>query len=91
MNKNTVRIVSYLIILTGIFMFPWWLVFIFVLAAALYFERYYEAVFFGLIMDAIYAVPISKFSGIILVSSVTALILIVIVEFLKKRLYFYNR
>lgn len=84
------RPISCLVMVVSIFFFPWWYSLALLVAAIFYFTRYYEALFFGLLMDLVYAAEVTEFRGIVLVSFSAAAILFFLIEFLKRRLVFYR-
>ena len=84
------RVLSYFIIGISIISFPWWWSLIILIAAVFYFPRYYEAFFFGFIMDLLYAAPLAKFYGVVFVSFAATIILFYLIEFFKRRLAFYE-
>ena len=82
------RICIAIIILGLIAWAPWWLVMMTIVVATIYYDRYYEAALFGVILDAVYGIslrgasgthwlihiPISYTLGIILAYSITFII-----------------
>lgn len=91
MNKSIkLRVLSYAAILSSLIFFPWWLTLGFSLVALLYFHRYYEIIFFALIADLVYAVPLDRFYDFTLVCSAAAIILFISAEFFKKQTALYR-
>lgn len=89
MNKKAVfRIISYFVLLASILSMPWWLSLVLVGAFLFYFNKYYEAVFFALLSDIVYATPVAKLNGFVLVSFSIVFLLTFLIEFLKKRMSF---
>lgn len=66
----------------GIFLFPFWIVFILALAGVFIFENYLEFFLVALLLDSTYGVPVEKFYGL----SVAYLILSVPIYFLSSYL-----
>lgn len=48
------RIVLNITVLVALFMVPWWGVVAIIIVLVLYFLPYYEAIIFGLLLDAVY-------------------------------------
>jgi hypothetical protein len=61
-----------------------------VLAGMIYFAVFWEAVVLFLLSDLLYGVKEAKFSGAIFISFIIALMVLIIVEILKKKLKFYR-
>jgi hypothetical protein len=79
------RIIAGIFIFLALVLLPWWMTFIFLLIAVIYFNFYYEAVFAGFLLDSLYGSPnfFSKFIFTLIFG-----LLILVIEFLKKRLRF---
>jgi len=89
-NNSLIRIIIFVVLFCFLNLLPWWLVSVFLLAVVMYYDQYYELLFFGVWLDALYAVP-DRFSisgHSFLLASAAVLI---IVFFIKKRLLWYSR
>ncbi|MES2315385.1 MAG: hypothetical protein V4486_01465 [Patescibacteria group bacterium] len=83
------RIIAGAVLLISILFLPFWLPVILALIAMLYFRVYWEGVALFLLSDLIYGTPEAKFWGLTYVSFIMAVIAIVLIEFLKRKLKFY--
>ncbi len=86
-RRAVLRFVSYVVLGTSVFVMPWWFSLLLAVIFLSYFNNYYEAAIFALLMDALYAAPLQKFNGAVLVSFGIVVILVFLSEMLKKRLY----
>ena len=83
------RIALDLILFLSLFATPWWVSLIIALAGIFFFTHFYEIVVAGFIMDIVYGTPNASFFGIHFLSSIVAILLLVIGAFIKKRMIFY--
>lgn len=49
------RLAVDLILILGVLIFPWWLVFSLLIFSLIYFSRFYEGVYFAYLLDLFYA------------------------------------
>ena len=71
--------------------FPIWISIFIAIVGMFYFPIFWEAVLILFISDLIFGVSESKLFGFKLATILIALILIIPIEFLKKKLKFYNK
>lgn len=85
------RLIIDVFLFLGIFIFPWWFVFICAGCALFYFSSFYEILFLGIIVDSLYNAPIVAFLHVEFVVTILAIILFIFSEVLKRRLRIYGR
>ena len=85
------RIIADLFLLISILILPFWVSIISVIIFALYFNRYYELLIAALFIDILYGVEQSRFLYSVSVTFTTGILLLVIIEFLKTKLKFYQK
>ncbi len=83
------RVLTSIILLVSVLFMPFWVSVILSLLGIIYFRYYFEAALILLISDVLYGVPEPKFFDMVFISSITAIIGIVLTEFIKKKLRFY--
>lgn len=86
----TLRILACLLLLFSILFMPFWVSVVLALGGMIYFTIYWEAVALFLLSDLLYGAREAKFSGEIFISFVATLIVLIVVEVVKKKLKFYN-
>jgi len=84
------RICFSVILLLSILFMPWWLSVILGLLGILLFSVFWESIVLFFISDLIYGVKEPRFFNFIFVSTVMAVLTLVLLELLKKKLRFYN-
>lgn len=78
------RITADIVLLGCVFVGPFWLTAFLAILFTFYFTRYYEIIFFGIVIDALY---LSDFSHIPLMSTTLAAIIVYpMIRFIKPRL-----
>jgi hypothetical protein len=77
--KSLARIAADVIMILSLAWAPLWLFIIFAIAFAWFFAPYYENILWGLVLDSLYG--LHSFYGLI-----TALLIFVIIEVLKRRM-----
>ncbi|MBP9763457.1 MAG: hypothetical protein KBD10_01785 [Candidatus Pacebacteria bacterium] len=82
------RLIITVLLVLFVFVIPWWLSFILVIAASFYFKNFYEAVFVALIMDSIFG-SVSVFGNFPYVLTLIFLVLIFIVNKIREKLIMY--
>ncbi|MES3031928.1 MAG: hypothetical protein V4699_01650 [Patescibacteria group bacterium] len=80
------RILGSVILLCSVLFMPIWASIILALLGMAYFSFFLEAPFLFLLSDLLYGVQEAKFSDMIFVSFVSAIICIIILELLKRKL-----
>jgi len=83
------RILAFFALLFSILFMPFWISVVLALLAMAYFSMFLEAVFLFLLSDLLYGVGENRLFGIVLISFFASVLLLVLVELLKKKLKFY--
>ena len=86
MRRILARSVFLLLMLAGIFLFPWWLSAIVALAGSIMFKPYYEVLLAGLIYDLLYAAPTDKFFGFVFVGLAAAFLFFIAGIFINRHI-----
>lgn len=73
-----------------LFIFPWWVGFGVAIIALLYFHNYYEIVGLGIVIDSLYNAPVERFYHFQFVITTVAIVLMIVVAYIKPRLRFYS-
>lgn len=84
------RILASIILAFSVLFLPFWISVLVALWAFFSFSFFYEAVGIFLLSDLLYGVKEQKFYGFLFVSAIIALIVILLLELLKKKLKFYQ-
>jgi hypothetical protein len=69
---------------------PWWVSVILTLGGMIYFNVFWEAVVLFLLADLLFGVREAKFHNMLFISFIVATIILIIIEFIKKKLKFYK-
>ena len=90
-NKKVIkRVIADVVLFSAIFFAPWyWTAGLAVLFIIL-FPRYWEAVLAGFLLDAMYSVPTQGFYGRFGIFTISALILLLVLGGIKKRIRFFE-
>jgi len=83
------RICFVLLLLASALFWPFWVTAILALFGIIYFPKFFEAVVILFVSDLLFATPEARFGGIILISTGLALVTLLGLEYLKKKLKFY--
>ncbi len=84
------RILATAILLFSVLFLPFWVSMILALVGIIYFNYYFEAVTLALLSDLLFGTPEIKFYNMVFVSFFTALILLFVAQFIKKKIRFNN-
>ncbi|MEK7071443.1 MAG: hypothetical protein AAB943_00725 [Patescibacteria group bacterium] len=84
------RIGFSVILLLSILFMPWWLSVILGLLGILLFSVFWESIVLFFISDLIYGAKEPRFLNLMFVASIMAILALVSLELLKKKLRFYN-
>lgn len=79
------RIIVSMLLLVSIFILPYWLYLIFMLAAIVYFDFFWEAVVLGFIVDTVYATGLKGVIESFPVIAVSAVVLVILSIQLRDR------
>ncbi len=83
------RILAFVVLLFSILFLPFWVTVILALGGMIYFSVYWEAVALFFLSDILYGAQVEKFGGMLFVSFFIALIVLLGLEVLKKKLKWY--
>ena len=83
------RILASVLLLFSVLFMPFWVSVLLALAGMIYFSVFWEAVVLFLLSDLLYGAGEAKFHGAVVVSFVSAIIAIIAIEIVKKKLKFY--
>jgi hypothetical protein len=78
------RISAIIVLLLSVLFMPFWLSVILGLAGMIYFNKFFEAPVLFMLSDSLYGIKEAKFSGMVFVSFFVCLIILVVMEILKK-------
>lgn len=84
------RLLSAIIILSIIIWGYWWLSSLLIISATFYFPKYYEAIFFGVVYDALYGLELSAFHNQAHIFTIFAILSLLISFYTRKELIIYN-
>jgi len=84
------RILAFIVLLLSILFMPFWVSVILALAGMIYFSIFWEAVILFLLSDLLYGAREAKFSGVVFISFILSLVVLIIIEFMKKKIKFYE-
>jgi len=90
LNNKTVRIVSAVIVIASILWGWWWLTWVLAIILLFVFPSYYEIIFFGVMYDALYGLPLAQFSYFPYVFTVSSVVLFFVSSGLRKSLLAYE-
>ena len=85
----TLRILASVLLLFSVLFLPFWVSILLALAGMFYFSVFWETVVLFLLSDLLYGAGEAKFHGAVFVSFVSAIIVIIAIEIVKKKLKFY--
>ena len=77
------RVLAGILLVVGVVVCPWYLELVLVLCACFIFSQYYEALFISMCFGIV--------SGSLYTPLVSAAVVVIIVEYIKTKLAFYNR
>jgi len=83
------RILANIILLISVLFWPFWLSLLLGLGAMIYFPIFGEAVLLFFISDLLYGTQEMKFFGITYISLIVSTLVLLIIEYFKKKLRFY--
>jgi len=84
------RISASILLLFSILFMPFWVSVTLALAGMIYFSIFWEAVILFLLSDLLYGVKEAEFHGVIFISFIVSILVLIIMEFLKKKIRFYQ-
>jgi len=84
------RILASILLLFSILFMPFWVSVILALASMVYFSIFWEATILLLLSDLLYGAKEAKFSNVIFISFIVSILILILLEFLKKKLKFYS-
>lgn len=90
MPRLALRIFASIILLLSVLFMPFWLSVILALAGMIYFSYFVEGALLLLLSDLLYGVGEARFFNVVFLSFIFAIIALVVIEPLKKKLKFYT-
>jgi hypothetical protein len=84
------RILATVLLLFSVLFMPFWMSVILALAGMIYFNVFWEACVLFLLSDALFGAKVAKFSGMVFVSFFASIIVLIIIEIIKKYVKFYS-
>ena len=85
------RVSSSLLILVSILFFPFWVSIILAILGVIYFRIFWEAIILFFISDLLFGIKEIRFLNTTLISTICLVIILILVEFIKRKLKFYNK
>lgn len=85
------RISTFILILISILFFPFWVSVILAIGAIIYFKVFWEAIALFFISDLLFGAKEGRFFGITLVATLFATIMLLLVEFIKRKFKNYKK
>jgi hypothetical protein len=89
-EKMIRRITIDALLIIAAFIMPWWLVVIASVYFLFKFERFYEIILMGLVLDSLYSVPVKTYGDFELIFTVSAFSLYIVAIFARNKLKFYS-
>lgn len=86
----TLRILASFLLLSSVLFMPFWVSVTLALAGALYFNIFWEASLLFLLSDVLFGINKTDGSSLVLTSFFISLIILIIIEILKKKTKFYK-
>jgi len=74
----------------SILFLPWWASALLGVISLFLFSSFYELIFWAFVSDLLYGAPVVSLYGFNVIFTLSALVLFIAVEFLKKSIRFYN-
>ncbi len=84
------RILLSFLLLISILFFPYWISVILALFGIIYFRFFWEVVVLFFISDLIFGIKEARFFNIILFSTILSFVILILAQFVKKKLKFYQ-
>lgn len=84
------RILASVILLFSMLFMPLWVTAILALAGIIYFSVFWEAIVLFFLSDLLYGTNEAKFNDVFFITFFISLIVLILMEFLKKKLRFYS-
>ena len=84
------RVVSFFALLFSVLFMPLWVSVVLALAGMVYFNVFWEATVLFLLADLLFGIKEAKFSGVIFISFIVSVLVLIIIEIIKKKLKFYK-
>jgi len=86
-----IRIIAFIILLLSVLFMPFYISIILAFLGMLYFSIFWEAVFILLLSDLLYGAKEVRFSNTLFISLIISILILILVEFFKRKLKFYNK
>lgn len=82
------RLLLDIILLLYALHFPWWITSILVLAMMLYYDRYYEAIVIGFIIDVIFGSAGADYEGFSFIFTISFALVVFVISYLRQKMRF---
>lgn len=86
-----IRIVAFIILLFSVLFLPFYVSAILAFLGMFYFSIFWEAIVVLFLSDLLYGAKEAKFSNTLFISLIVSILILVLVEFLKRKMKFYNK
>ncbi|MFA6273812.1 MAG: hypothetical protein WC662_01500 [Candidatus Paceibacterota bacterium] len=86
-----IRILAFFILLFSILFMPFWLSIILAIIGIIYFSFFWEAIILFFLSDLLYGIKEEKTFNVIFISLFTSFLIVIIIEYLKRKLKFYPK
>jgi len=83
-----IRILASILLLFSVLFMPFWVSVILALIGMVYFSFFWESVALFFLSDLLYGAEEARFFGLVFVSLVSSFVVLISIEFLKKKLRF---
>jgi len=85
------RIISFIILLFSILFLPFYISVILAILGMFYFKIFWEAVIILFLSDLLYGTKEAKFLNTLFISFIVSILILILIEFLKRKLKFYDK
>lgn len=87
---STYRLAADIVFLLSVLLLPFWVAIVLGLVLLFYFRNYWEVIPILFISDLLYAIPEHRFAGVMIISTLGAVVVYFLMQALKKRLIVIN-
>lgn len=85
------RVISFIILLFSVLFMPFYISAILAIFGMFYFKIFWETVVIFFLSDLLYGAKEAKFSNTLFVSLIVSILILILIEFLKRKLKFYDK
>jgi len=86
-----IRIIAFIVLLFSVLFLPFYISAILAILGMFYFKIFWEAIIVLLLSDLLYGTKEAKFSNTLFVSFIVSILILILIEFLKRKLKFYDK